>query len=74
MSARVLIIDDDLDNVAMLETFLSEDAEEIRSVTNSKYAESVFAEFVPDITLLDLHTPDPDGLEILRRLRSVRAT
>ena len=74
MSARVLIIDDDLDNVAMLETFLSEDAEEIRSVTNSKYAESVFAEFVPDITLLDLHMPDPDGLEILRRLRSVRAS
>ena len=73
MSARVLIIDDDLDNVAMLETFLSEDAGEIRSVTNSKYAESVFAEFVPDITLLDLHMPDPDGFEILRQFRGIRA-
>jgi putative two-component system response regulator len=74
MTARVLIIDDDPDNVAMVEAFLSEDTDSIRSVTDSKQAEQVFAEFGPDLVLLDLHMPDPDGLEILRRLRSVRAS
>jgi putative two-component system response regulator len=74
MSAKVLIVDDDIDNVAMLEVFLSEDSDSIRSVTDSKQVEQVFAEFGPDIVLLDLHMPDPDGLEILRRLRSARAS
>jgi len=74
MTAKVLIVDDDPDNVLLLETFLSQDAESIRTVTDSRLAEQAFNEFVPDIVLLDLHMPDPDGLEILRRLRSVRAS
>jgi cyclic di-GMP phosphodiesterase len=74
MTAKVLIVDDDPDNVLLLETFLSEDAESVRTVTDSRLAEQAFNEFVPDIVLLDLHMPDPDGLEILRRLRSVRAS
>ena len=74
MTAKVLIVDDDPDNVAMLEAILSEDAESIRSVTDSRLVEEAFRDFEPDIVLLDLHMPDPDGLEILRRLRSVRAS
>ncbi len=41
-------------------------------MTNSKEAEHAFAEFQPDLVLLDLHMPDPDGLELLRRLRNAR--
>ena len=74
MSQRVLIVDDDPANVEMLEAFLSEESDSIRGLTDSKHVERVFAEFGPDIVLLDLHMPDPDGLEILRRLRSVRAS
>ena len=72
MSGRVLIVDDDPDDVAMLEKFLSEDADAIRTVTDSRLVEKAFNEFEPDIMLLDLHMPDPDGLELLRRLRSLR--
>jgi len=69
---RILVVDDEVDNVEMLERFLSEEASSIKSVTESNEVERVFIEFEPDIMLLDLHMPKPDGLEILRNLRSVR--
>jgi putative two-component system response regulator len=69
---RILIVDDAQDNVDMLEAFLSEEASAIKGVTQSNQVERVFNEFEPDLMLLDLHMPAPDGLEILRNLRSVR--
>src|SRR5450759_195298 len=69
---RILIVDDEPSNVLLLETFLADSEHEIRSVTDSHQVEQAFAEFEPDIVLLDLHMPKPDGLEILRRLRSAR--
>jgi putative two-component system response regulator len=71
---RILIVDDEPANVELLEAFLVDISEEIHSVTNSKEAEQAFEEFMPDLVLLDLHMPEPDGLELLRRLRSARAS
>ena len=72
MSARILIVDDDAACISTLEAFLSDEASSIRSVTQSRQVEQVFMDFEPDVVLLDLHMPDPDGLEILRRLRGIR--
>ena len=72
MSSRILIVDDEPANIFLLEAILEHTAGEIRSVNDSRQVEQVFAEFEPDIVLLDLHMPDPDGLEVLRRLRSAR--
>ena len=72
MSGRILIVDDEPANLALLEAILAETANEIRTLSDSRQVEQVFAEFEPDIVLLDLHMPEPDGLEILRRLRSAR--
>lgn len=72
MADRILIVDDEPANILLLETILANTAGEIRSLQDSKQVEQVFTEFEPDIILLDLHMPDPDGLEVLRRLRSVR--
>lgn len=74
MSTRILVVDDDPDDIAMLERILADEADSIRGLTDSKRVEQVFSEFGPDIVLLDLHMPEPDGLEILRRLRSARAS
>lgn len=74
MSSRILIVDDEPANVMLLEAFLEHTATEIRSVGDSHLVEAMFIDFAPDIVLLDLHMPDPDGLEILRRLRSARAS
>jgi putative two-component system response regulator len=67
-----LIVDDEHANVLLLESFLADTATETCSVTDSLEVERVFAEFEPDIVLLDMRMPQPDGLELLRRLRSAR--
>ncbi|TMD37792.1 MAG: response regulator [Chloroflexi bacterium] len=72
VAGRILIVDDEPANILLLETILADTASEIRSLQDSRQVEQVFTEFEPDILLLDLHMPDPDGLEVLRRLRSVR--
>jgi putative two-component system response regulator len=72
VSARILIVDDEPANVLLLESFLAETATRTRGVTDSLEVERAFREFEPDIVLLDLRMPQPDGLEILRRLRSAR--
>jgi putative two-component system response regulator len=72
LSKRVLIVDDDPANIELLTAYLAGTVDEIRGLTDSREVEIVFSEFKPDLVLLDLHMPDPDGLEVLRRLRGAR--
>lgn len=67
-----MIVDDDPANVELLKAYLTESVDEIVGLTDSRQVEHVFAQFEPDLILLDLHMPDPDGLELLRRLRGAR--
>jgi signal transduction histidine kinase len=72
LSSRVLIVDDSEGDIEMIRRCLADEATEIRGVTDSTQAELVFTEFEPDLVLLDLHMPQPDGFEILRRIRDAR--
>src|SRR5438094_357403 len=58
----------------ILKAYLADSVEEVRTLTDSRLIEEVFAEFQPDVIILDLHMPDPDGYEVLRRLRSARSS
>ena len=71
---RILIVDDDSASVALLEAYLADEDNEIRTVTESHRVQQAIVEFEPDIVLLDLHMPKPDGLEILSNLSSMRAS
>jgi signal transduction histidine kinase len=73
MTSRILIIDDGEDDIEMLRRFLLSEDTVIRGLTDSSKAEEVFKEFEPDLVLLDLHMPHPDGMEILGRLRDARS-
>jgi len=67
-----LIVEDDPAEVATLHAFLEDEASSIRAETDSRLAQQAIAEFDPDLVLLDLRMPEPDGMEILRRIRDVR--
>jgi putative two-component system response regulator len=68
---RILIVDDEPMNVALLEDMLSDAGyKQIRSVTDSRTALDVCEAFAPDVVLLDLMMPHVDGFAILHSLRS----
>lgn len=68
---KIVIIDDEPVNVALLEEILVENEyTRFESVTDSKRALEVCKSYQPDLVLLDLMMPPPDGFTILERLRA----
>ncbi|MGQ0714299.1 MAG: HD domain-containing phosphohydrolase [Gemmatimonadaceae bacterium] len=75
--ARILIIDDQLENLTLLRRVLSKAGyAAMQSTTDPNEAATLFEAFCPDLVLLDLHMPGLDGFAVLERLRSLtpRAT
>ncbi len=71
---KLLIVDDEPVNVALLEDMLRESGyTRVRSLTDSREALATCAEFEPDLILLDLMMPYVDGFTILETLRSGNA-
>jgi putative two-component system response regulator len=68
---KILIVDDEPVNVALLEDILLENGyTRFESVTDSKRALEVCQKFQPDLVLLDLMMPQPDGFTVLDSIRS----
>lgn len=65
---KILAVDDDANNIAILEELL-EDRFDIRISSNGEQALEIAREFLPDIILLDIMMPGIDGYEVCRRLR-----
>ena len=66
---RILIVDDEENNVFLLEELLlSEDYIPI-SASSGIDALAIAAESIPDLILLDVMMPDMDGFEVCQRLR-----
>ena len=74
-AAKILIIDDEAADIHVLEwAFQMAKFPNIRSVSDSSRALEVFTQFQPDIVLLDLNMPEPDGFAILKQLRKTALT
>src|SRR6185503_5245155 len=70
--ARILIVDDALDNVELLEMMLRVHGyAQLASTTDSRETERLYHEFRPDLLLLDLAMPVVDGFAVLARLKEV---
>ena len=71
---KILIVDDEPVNVAVLEDILSDSGyTRIHSLTDSRKAIATCAEFDPDMILLDLMMPYVDGFTILEGIRAGNA-
>src|ERR1043165_1658506 len=67
---KVLIIDDEPVNIALLEEILSERGyTRVESLADSKLGVETYREFQPDLILLDLMMPAPDGFALLESFR-----
>ena len=68
---KILIVDDEPANVALLQEILVENGYvRIDSVRDSKLVLETCQKFQPDLVLLDLMMPPPDGFAILESLRA----
>ncbi len=68
-NARILVVDDDETNLRLLGRILSGNGyNEIKSTSDGTEVFRLVTEFEPDLLLLDLHMPPPDGFAILEAL------
>lgn len=71
---KILIADDNLQNVELLEAYLSDVDCEIRTAFDGEETLKVVAEYAPDLLLLDVMMPRLSGFEVCRKLRADPAT
>jgi len=71
-NARILIVDDEPDNVEMLRRMLErEGIGRIESTTDSREVASLYVQQRPDLILLDLQMPHLDGLDVMAQLNEI---
>jgi two-component system, OmpR family, alkaline phosphatase synthesis response regulator PhoP len=71
---KIVIADDNLQNVELLEAYLSDFQCEIRTANDGEETLRVVEEFVPDLLLLDVMMPRLSGFEVCKKIRSDPAT
>jgi DNA-binding response OmpR family regulator len=67
---RLLVVDDDPDNVLILSRMLQMCGFEVMTACEGRAALEIAAQFRPEFALLDLGLPIWDGYEVARRLRA----
>ena len=69
-AGRILVVDDVRENVRLLEAVLGAHGYEVVSATDGSAALELAASAKPDLVLLDVVMPQPDGYTVCRRLRA----
>src|ERR1700743_2776472 len=70
--ARILIAEDERSIRSLLRTCLSTGGFEIQEAANGEETlEAIIGNTPPDVVLLDLSMPAPQGMEILHRLKNI---
>ena len=67
---KVLLIDDDKANSLLLKRFLEVEDFDVRYAENGSDGLELYASYHPDIILLDINMPGPDGFEVAQSIRS----
>jgi two-component system NtrC family response regulator/two-component system response regulator HydG len=69
---RLIVIDDEVNAAAALETLLREDGYEVSRAHDAKSGLALLETTEADVVLTDLRMPGMDGLELLARIKEIR--
>ena|ERR1017187_3161783 len=69
-NGRILLLDDDRQVVRYLKKSLEENGYSVTATTSGKQALAYIEEQIPDLLILDLNMPAPDGFDVLKSKRS----
>ncbi len=70
MGGRVLVVDDDHDNVRLVKRVLQRDGFEVTTADDATTALAALGGQRPDAVLLDVIMPGVSGLDLLKQIRS----
>lgn len=73
-TANILLVDDCLDNLRLLMEVLSRHNYTVRPIPNSRLVLKAIEAELPDLILLDIMMPQPDGYEICAKLKASEKT
>jgi len=73
-AARILVVDDVTENVRLLEALLTSRGYEVVTARDGASALELVASAKPDLVLLDVLMPPPDGYAVCRQLREDEET
>ncbi|HEY6533871.1 MAG TPA: EAL domain-containing protein [Acidimicrobiales bacterium] len=73
-NARILIVDDEEANLLVLRRMLERAGyTNLQTISDSALAVERFCSFEPDLLVLDLHMPHPDGFEVMAQIEPLVA-
>src|SRR5262245_40579340 len=70
---RILVVDDDADSVDLLNRWLAMEGYDVTTARDGAEALQAIASQGPDLVLLDLLIPAPEGLQVIRTVKRDRA-
>jgi two-component system KDP operon response regulator KdpE len=69
MTLRVLVVEDDREIRAMMQSSLAVEGFEVQTAVSLSEASAMLHHALPDVIVLDLGLPDGDGVELVRAVR-----
>jgi len=69
---RIVVIDDEVNAAAALETLLKEDGYDVARAHDARAGLQLLEKVAPDVVLTDLRMPGMDGIELLSRIKEIR--
>ena len=69
---RIVVIDDEVNAAAALETLLKEDGYEVARAHDARTGLQLLEKVAPDLVLTDLRMPGMDGIELLAKIKELR--
>ncbi len=74
LKADILIVDDTVENIALLSEILETNGYSVRKAVSASMAQTAIRAMLPDVVLLDICMPEVDGYTLCQQLKADEAT